>query len=230
MLRWLRGFVLPTATCHSDEDYFQYEMLFQDLDHDGNGVLDIVELREGLKNWSSSFGLHPEKVSGRKNVAPRVWRDTGQRLKRDSRFPELFPRALERGWASFPEPLHAGIDSDGTMTIDWDEWKYYFYLHPATSISEIAHFWKRSTIVDIGESIAIPDDFTEQEKRSGDWWKRLVAGGIAGGVARTCTAPFDRLKVMMQNLTETKAAYLCDDDDTVTYEYLLCARQKGACG
>ncbi|KAB1273712.1 Calcium-binding mitochondrial carrier protein SCaMC-1 [Camelus dromedarius] len=61
MLRWLRGFVLPTATCHSDEDYFQYEMLFQDLDHDGNGVLDIVELREGLKNWSSSFGLHPEK-------------------------------------------------------------------------------------------------------------------------------------------------------------------------
>lgn len=53
-------------------------------------------------------------------------------------------------------------------------------------------------MIDIGESIAIPDDITEQEKRSGNWWKRLVAGGIAGGVARTCTAPFDRLKVMMQ--------------------------------
>ncbi|XP_035871114.1 calcium-binding mitochondrial carrier protein SCaMC-1 [Phyllostomus discolor] len=53
-------------------------------------------------------------------------------------------------------------------------------------------------IIDIGESIAIPDDFTEQEKRSGDWWRRLVAGGIAGAVSRTCTAPFDRLKVMMQ--------------------------------
>uniref|UniRef100_A0A8C8X5S7 EF-hand domain-containing protein n=1 Tax=Panthera leo TaxID=9689 RepID=A0A8C8X5S7_PANLE len=90
------------------------------------------------------------------------------------------------------------IDSDGTMTIDWDEWKYYFLLHPAKNIDEIAHFWKRSTIIDIGESISIPDEFTEQEKRSGDWWRHLVAAGIAGAVARTCTAPFDRLKVMMQ--------------------------------
>lgn len=38
------------------------------------------------------------------------------------------------------------IDSDGTMTIDWDEWKYYFLLHPAASIDEIAGFWKRSTV------------------------------------------------------------------------------------
>uniref|UniRef100_A0A671FK12 Solute carrier family 25 member 24 n=1 Tax=Rhinolophus ferrumequinum TaxID=59479 RepID=A0A671FK12_RHIFE len=53
-------------------------------------------------------------------------------------------------------------------------------------------------IIDIGESIAIPDEFTEQEKHSGDWWRRLVAGGIAAAVARTCTAPFDRLKLMMQ--------------------------------
>lgn len=53
-------------------------------------------------------------------------------------------------------------------------------------------------MIDIGESIAIPDEFTEQEKKSGDWWKRLVVAGIASAVARTCTAPFDRLKVMMQ--------------------------------
>lgn len=57
------------------------------------------------------------------------------------------------------------------------------------------HFYQ---IIDIGESISIPDEFTEEEKHSGDWWRQLVAGGMAGAVARTCTAPFDRLKVMMQ--------------------------------
>lgn len=55
-------------------------------------------------------------------------------------------------------------------------------------------------IIDIGESISIPDEFTEQEKKSGVWWKRLVAAGIASAITRTCTAPLDRLKVMMQVL------------------------------
>lgn len=32
------------------------------------------------------------------------------------------------------------------MTIDWDEWKYYFLLHPARSIEDIAGFWKRYTV------------------------------------------------------------------------------------
>lgn len=44
----------------------------------------------------------------------------------------------------------------------------------------------------------VPDEFTIEEKQTGMWWRHLVAGGGAGAVSRTFTAPLDRLKVMMQ--------------------------------
>ncbi|KAF6202024.1 hypothetical protein GE061_004420 [Apolygus lucorum] len=52
--------------------------------------------------------------------------------------------------------------------------------------------------LDIGEDMNIPDDFTQAEMTSGMWWRHLVAGGFAGAVSRTCTAPLDRLKVYLQ--------------------------------
>lgn len=50
--------------------------------------------------------------------------------------------------------------------------------------------------VDLGESPAIPPDDEETENKQ--WWRNLVAGGCAGAISRTCTAPFDRLKIIMQ--------------------------------
>ncbi|XP_016073653.1 PREDICTED: calcium-binding mitochondrial carrier protein SCaMC-1-like [Miniopterus natalensis] len=222
-LRWLRGFVLPRAACQEDDDSFPYAILFQDLDRNGDGVVDIIELREGLRNWSSSFGLQSEKEifkAGDTNADSGLdFQEFLQYLTDHEKKMRLAFNRLDRNKDGIIETseliatleslglriseaqakkILQSIDTDGTMTVDWDEWKYYFLLHPAANINEIAGFWKRSTIIDIGESIAIPDEFTEQEKRSGDWWRRLAAGGIASMISRTCTAPFDRLKLMMQ--------------------------------
>ena len=52
--------------------------------------------------------------------------------------------------------------------------------------------------MDLGEDLSVPDDFSKEEWISGKWWRHLVAGGVAGMVSRTCTAPLDRLKVYLQ--------------------------------
>ncbi|XP_014209803.1 calcium-binding mitochondrial carrier protein SCaMC-3 isoform X2 [Copidosoma floridanum] len=52
--------------------------------------------------------------------------------------------------------------------------------------------------MDIGEDIGVPDDFTNSEMVTGMWWRHLLAGGVAGAVSRTCTAPLDRVKVYLQ--------------------------------
>ncbi|KAJ8379555.1 hypothetical protein SKAU_G00003330 [Synaphobranchus kaupii] len=100
------------------------------------------------------------------------------------------------------------MEKNGTMTIDWNEWRDYQMSHPADNIPEIILYWKHSTIFDIGENLMVPDEFTAQEKMMGMWWRHLVAGGGAGAVSRTCTAPLDRLKVLMQ-VHGTRGSNMC---------------------
>ncbi|XP_058492939.1 calcium-binding mitochondrial carrier protein SCaMC-2-A [Solea solea] len=90
------------------------------------------------------------------------------------------------------------MDKNGTITIDSEDWSNYAMVEKTDNIPEIILYWKHSTIFDVGDDLLVPDDFTVEEKQTGMWWRHLVAGGGAGAVSRTCTAPLDRLKVMMQ--------------------------------
>ncbi|XP_042212217.1 calcium-binding mitochondrial carrier protein SCaMC-2-like isoform X4 [Homarus americanus] len=90
------------------------------------------------------------------------------------------------------------MDKDGTLDISFDEWRDYLLFHPSANLHDIILYWRHATNLDIGEDLAVPDDFSLEEWLSGKWWRHLVAGGVAGMVSRTCTAPLDRLKVFLQ--------------------------------
>jgi solute carrier family 25 (mitochondrial phosphate transporter), member 23/24/25/41 len=90
------------------------------------------------------------------------------------------------------------MDRSGSASIDFAEFKDYMLLYPSSDPKEFADFWRHNLVIDIGEDVLIPEDFSAQEIKSGVWWRHLVSGGIAGCMSRTFTAPLDRLKVFLQ--------------------------------
>ncbi|KAJ8357376.1 hypothetical protein SKAU_G00201700 [Synaphobranchus kaupii] len=90
------------------------------------------------------------------------------------------------------------MDQDNSMTVDWGEFLQHIILNPAEDIAELVSSWKRSLVFDVGESRALPMEFTQEETDSGIWKKYILAAGMADAVSRTATAPIDRLKTQLQ--------------------------------
>lgn len=85
------------------------------------------------------------------------------------------------------------------ISISWESFRDYLILTPQLeSLQDILKYWRHSHSLDVGEERVIPDDFTKEEVQSGLVWRHLIAGGVAGAVSRTATAPLDRVKVFLQ--------------------------------
>lgn len=82
--------------------------------------------------------------------------------------------------------------------------------------------------MDIGEDLNVPDDFTQKEMQTGMWWRHLAAGGVAGAVSRTCTAPLDRLKVFLQVQKKKNTNFWDYDNQTVElfFRYNLAVKKS----
>ncbi|CAL9682513.1 unnamed protein product [Knipowitschia caucasica] len=209
--------------CGGPEQEHRFKVLFQVLDVNGDGGICINDLTIGLKK----LGVHRTEhelmkivKAGDKDLDGQLdfyefvhyLRDHEKKLrlvfksldkKNDGHIDsqEIMQSLSDLGVHISDEQadqILKSMDKNGTMTIDWNEWRDYHLLHPADNIPEIILHWKHATIFDVGESLVVPDEFTAEEKKTGRLWRLLVAGAGAGAVSRTCTAPLDRLKVLMQ--------------------------------
>ncbi|XP_043558819.1 calcium-binding mitochondrial carrier protein SCaMC-1-like isoform X2 [Chiloscyllium plagiosum] len=201
----------------------RYSELFSRLDVNRDGRVDVSEIRAALQ--ARGLHLEPEaqqkifRSAGKENSNQLDFAEFSNYLRNHEKKLKLAFKSLDKNndgkidAAEIVESLKSlgmninlkkaekilqSMDEDRTMTVDWNEWRDHFLFNPATDIQEIVHYWKHSTVLDIGDSLTIPDEFTEEEKTTGMWWKQLLSGAMAGAVSRTGTAPLDRLKVLMQ--------------------------------
>ncbi|KAJ3595446.1 hypothetical protein NHX12_004749 [Muraenolepis orangiensis] len=222
MYQTLHTCLLRRARCWDADNQKTYQELFDKLDSNKDGKVDVAELRTGLAAMGIFRQGAAQKIvsSGDKNKDgcldftefTKYLKEHEKKLRltfksldknNDGRIDasEIQQSLSELGMSVSKKDaqkiLHS-MDIDGTMMVDWNEWREHFLFNPADNLDDIMHYWKHSSVLDIGDSLAIPDEFTEEEKTSGIWWKQLAAGAVAGAISRTGTAPLDRMKVFMQ--------------------------------
>jgi hypothetical protein len=67
---------------------------------------------------------------------------------------------------------------------------------PTESLRNVFKYWSKSSSIDLGESFTLPDEL-DSSGGNVPTWVILTAGSMSGALSRTCTAPLDRIKVLM---------------------------------
>lgn len=102
------------------------------------------------------------------------------------------------------EKLMSHLDKNNNLNIDLKEWKNFFRFAPHDKFEDALRHWRAESFLDFSDQ-SIPKDYTKNEKESGLWYRSLIAGGLAGSISRSCTAPLDRVRIFLQvHGSETK--------------------------
>lgn len=88
----------------------------------------------------------------------------------------------------------SGMDKDGNKKIDFDEFCAFFSDIPSPSFKAIAKKWASGCGLDFGTDI-VPMALPPAEA---PLFQFVIAGGLAGVVSRTFTAPLEKIKLIAQ--------------------------------
>nr|CDS29952.1 calcium binding mitochondrial carrier protein [Hymenolepis microstoma] len=91
------------------------------------------------------------------------------------------------------------IDRNNNDCIEYEEWRKFLLFLPISNIVCVTQFWRHGAVLDLSVDpvVAIPQFMKHEHSVKRDLLQ-FIAGGTAGVVSRTCTAPIDRLKLMRQ--------------------------------
>ncbi|RUS27830.1 mitochondrial carrier domain-containing protein [Jimgerdemannia flammicorona] len=169
--------------------------LLERCDTSQDGVIDYEEFRTYVE----------EKEKELWNLFTEIDKSGDGRIQ-----PEELEQALKRAGIRCNQEdlgrLMDAMDTDKDGVIDFHEWRDFLLLLPReVNIVEVYQYYQISAQLTQDAEVIIPP--TDEAARNAA--KYLMAGGIAGAVSRTCTAPFDRLKIFL--ITQTSKPWVPTD-------------------
>jgi len=197
----------------------QLHAVFTKHDRDNSGDVDVSELRsifhelgvhksdqdiihiiQQAHNKDSSTLNFEEfvnvfSVSNLIDVFNEIDSDRSGAIKKD----EIKAAMHKLGYSFTPKQcdlMMSQVDLDHNNEISFEEFKSFFENVPLASLESIAKHWAEVAFVtDIGT------DFSPTIPQSGcglKWWQTVLAGGTAGVISRTATAPLEKIKLSAQ--------------------------------
>nr|XP_055196620.1 calcium-binding mitochondrial carrier protein SCaMC-1-like [Nyctereutes procyonoides] len=229
MLRRVWGFLLPTVAGQENKSDRLFEELFRKLDHHGNGMVDITELQKELEAMGIPVGqeeevglgaFRPPAVGGAAGPLEPLGLGDGVETPMEG---GILLKSVDinacnlLNLSTFMQYLKdnektmrwtfKSLDTNNDGVIDASE------IIDALDLIDI-HISEEEAVkilerhktangdsmgIDMGERWTF-HELTDEERSSGLLGRYLLAGGIAGTCSRTCTAPLERLKTLLQVL------------------------------
>ncbi|XP_078284531.1 mitochondrial adenyl nucleotide antiporter SLC25A24-like [Rhinoraja longicauda] len=184
-----------------------WEHLYKKLNVHKDGRVDVLDLREELEQIGKKDGFKGKDFEAFRKYLKSQHKDLklgfGKIAKQPSGRVGTLKIIHHMGKLHVSlgiyqaEKIKRHLDNNKYMDIDWNKWWQIYVTDIEDNMRKTIDAWRNNSIFSINDDITNCDDFLENQEPE-KWWGHLIAGGTAGAISRSVTAPFDRLRVLMQ--------------------------------